>query len=193
MGYSILRVPYCADAVMTGALQAFTPGDPVVVYNNSPCALIETTHLSGTLPRGFTRDEQLAVLQSGQCGAAINIESLRRRPILVINASSDLGLRNDGEHFHAALQKCDIPVVYRVVEGTNHGSICWNNESWDMVSRFALSSTLPHPTDPTVPILLPATNDGTTDAISEVDTLAIHHALHAPDSTAPPAPLLSVI
>jgi alpha-beta hydrolase superfamily lysophospholipase len=69
---------------LLGARAAFTPGEPAVVINNSPCALLELTHLSGTVPRGFSTTEMAD--SATLCNAAINLTSLRRRPILVINA-----------------------------------------------------------------------------------------------------------
>ena len=60
-------------------------------------------------------------------------------PVLVMNASTDGGLENDGACFADLLASLGVPVQRCVVPGTNHASICWEGRSLEQIASFCAS------------------------------------------------------
>ena len=77
--------------------------------------MLQTTHTT-QCPLGFT-EEELAII-GAECTTAIDLDKIRERPHLVLNASTDLGLQHDGKCFADQLAMLDVPHVYKIVEGT---------------------------------------------------------------------------
>jgi len=60
-------------------------------------------------------------------------------PFLLLNASMDMGLDENGQLMAAALS-VHTKVSYKVLQNTNHASICWNVETGKIVKRFILEN-----------------------------------------------------
>ena len=80
----------------------------------------------------------LTALEDGSSSSSIKINTTHWPPTLILNATFDMGLQENGQRMRDALEKYTSAeiVEYSILPNTDHASICWNEGTAAEIKKF---------------------------------------------------------
>lgn len=125
--------------VLSYVLPAFG-SDEKLRREASPLLLLDPTKnisIKGSLAQSITRrlSSSEEIETPKQLDESVELNTSHIPSVLILNATFDMGLQENGELMSKALSKY-TNVKYALIKGADHASICWNETSCQEIAEF---------------------------------------------------------